>query len=191
MMETRRWLLPFTWGMDTQAVDAAVRLAESGGATLVAVSLIVRSDRPGNAGVRLEHIQQSKDFLEAVRWKTARLNVSLDQYEVFTVDTLQSITTLAHELDCDAIVLVSRGGRETLLSAPLLKRLLEKPPAALIVLRLPSGSASQSSESLGIGARILAWLRKISGEQVQSGAALKPLEPEGPIWIRTEEHHLG
>src|SRR6266516_361467 len=157
-MDTHRWLLPFTWGIDMRAIDAVVSLAEGGGATLVAVSLVSAPDKPGSRGVRLEHIQQSKDFLEAVKWKAARLEVTVERHEVFAVDVMQSITTLTRELHCDAIVLVSRGEREALLHAHQLKRLLEEPPVSLLVLRL----ATQAERVPGghLGTRILAWLRR-------------------------------
>src|SRR5260370_774174 len=70
-MKTPRWLLPFTHGVDTAAIEYAVRLAESAGATLVPVSLISAPPK----GARLEHIQQSKDFLEAVQHKAERFQV--------------------------------------------------------------------------------------------------------------------
>src|SRR5207248_5017010 len=71
-METRRCLLPFTHGVNMQAIDYAVSLAGSSGATLVAVSLVSVPQAPRPRGARLEHIQQSKDFLEAVKWKATR-----------------------------------------------------------------------------------------------------------------------
>jgi hypothetical protein len=92
-MKMPRWLLPFTYGVDTAAIECVVRLAESAGATLVAVSLISNPSK----GARLEHIQQSKDFLEVVQHKTARYQVPVERYEVFTTDVLQSLTTLVHE----------------------------------------------------------------------------------------------
>jgi len=187
-METRRWLLPFAWGMDMQAIDAAVRLADGSGATLVAVSLISRSEKPGNRGVRLEHIQQSKDFLEAINWKATRFNVSLERHEVFTVDVMQSITTLVHELHCDALVLVSQAERETLLRSHQLKRILEDPPASLLVLRLSSRAGRQSTEKKGPGARALSWLRRRIGGQHSTGQAWETSKLEGPFWVRSEEH---
>lgn len=57
--------LPFTFGVDMGGIDCAVSLAESAGATLVPVSLIPAPPE----GARLELIQQSKDFLEAVQNK--------------------------------------------------------------------------------------------------------------------------
>lgn len=186
-METRRWLLPFTWSMDMQAVDAAVRLADGGEAALVAVSLIARSDKPGAGAVRLEHIQQSKDFLEAVRWKAERLRVPLERHEVITVDALSSIATFAHELHCDAIVLVSRGDREVLLHSHQLKHLLAEPPAALLVLRLAAQKRGQPAEKLGT--KLLAWLRQITGDWPDAATEPETLATEEPLWIRTEGYH--
>lgn len=107
-METRRWLLPFTHGGDIQAIDSALRLAESGRATLVAASLVSVPQERRSWEARLEHIQQLKDFLEVVKWKATMLEVPVECYEVFTVDVVQSITTLTRELHCDGIILVSR-----------------------------------------------------------------------------------
>jgi hypothetical protein len=60
-----RWLLPFTYGVDMRAIDYLVSLAENNGATLIPVSLISVPNHSRSGGARLEHIQQSKDFLEA------------------------------------------------------------------------------------------------------------------------------
>ena len=186
-MNTRCWLVPFTWAMDMQAIDAIFSLAHGGGATLVAVSLISRPDKPGSRGPRLEYIQQSKDFLEATRHKADRLGVPLDRHEVFTVDIMQSISTLTQELHCDAIVLVSRGEREALLRFHELKGLLESPPASLLVLRLASQSERPSQENGGLVARMLSWFRRQTGENEGATKAWGPPEVEGPLWIRTEE----
>ena len=185
-MNTRRWLLPFTWSVNMQAIDAVVSLAEGGGATLVAVSLVSAPDGPGTRGVRLEHIQQSKDFLEALYYKAARMGVSLERHEVFTTDVMQSIMTLTHELGCDGIVLVSQGEREALLHAHQLKRLLEEPPAGLLVLRL--ATQPEGFPGRHLGARMLAWLRRPRGAQDGVRPAWNTPELEGPLWIRTKEY---
>ena len=89
-MEAPRWLLPFTYGVDMQAIDNVVSLAKSTGSTLVAASLISAPSKAGLQGARLEHIQQSKDFLEAVMWKAARYEVQVERHEVFTADVMRS-----------------------------------------------------------------------------------------------------
>ena len=76
-MESRRWLFPFTHGVDMRAIDTVVRLAGDEGVTLVAISLIAVPPERWSQGARLEHIQQSKDFLEAVKWKAIRMEALL------------------------------------------------------------------------------------------------------------------
>src|SRR5258706_12055213 len=89
-----RWLLPFTSAVDMRALDAVVCLAESHGATLVAMSLITVPHESRSRGVRLEYIQQSKDFLEALQYKAARQHVPVERYEVFTGDVVRSLKLL-------------------------------------------------------------------------------------------------
>src|SRR5690348_14381274 len=162
MMEASRWLLPFTYGVDMQAIDNVVSLAKSTGATLVAVSLISASSKAGSRGPSLEHIQQSKDFLEAVRWKAARYEVQEERYEVFTADVMQSIASLAHEMRCDAIVLVTSSKREALLQAHEVKSLLTRPPASLVLIRLVANHGQTPTPHLV--ARLLLLLRRIWGQ---------------------------
>ncbi|HEX6554596.1 MAG TPA: universal stress protein [Ktedonobacteraceae bacterium] len=137
-MESRRWLFPFTHGVDMRAIDTVVRLAGDEGATLVAVSLVPVPPERWSQGARLEHIQQSKDFLEAVKYKAARLQVAIERYEDFTSNAIGNITMLTRDLRCDSIILVSCGEKEILLNAYEKKRLLENPPASLVILRFPT-----------------------------------------------------
>ena len=181
-MKTPRWLLPFTHGVDTAAIEYAVRLAESAGATLVPVSLISAPPK----GARLEHIQQSKDFLEAVQHKAERFQVPVERYEVLTADVIQSLTTLVHERRCEGIVLVTGGEHSRLLRDEEVKHLLIKPPAALVLIRLsaPIGLAPAP----GLQARIFSWWR---GRLRQRDCSFQPQgvpDVEEPLWIRTEEH---
>ena len=188
-METRRWLLPFTWNVDMQAIDAALHLAKGGEVTLVAVSLVAMPDTPRSRGARLEHLQQSRDFLEAVRWKAARLSVPFERHEVFTVEAMRSITTLPYELRCDAIVLMSRGEREVLLHAHQLKHLLADPPASLLVLRLASSTGCQPTKNPV--ERFLAWVRQCWKHANSVRSEWEMLEVDGPLWVRSEEHRGG
>ncbi len=158
-MNTRRWLLPFTWGVDMQAIDSVIGLAESSEATLVALSLVTVPNMPRTPSPRLEHIQQSKDFLEAIKWKAARLRVPVERYEVFTPDVMASIAMLVHDLNCDSMILVSSGKRDVLLRAHELKRLLTEPPASFVLLRLPT-----PPERPQLFARFLSWLRRFLGQ---------------------------
>ncbi|HEU0003361.1 MAG TPA: hypothetical protein VFQ36_20815 [Ktedonobacteraceae bacterium] len=137
-MKTARWLLPFTSGVDMLAIDYVVRLAGSTGAMLIPVSLVCAPPE----GARLEHIQQSKDFLEAVQHKAARYGVAVERFEVFTPNVLQSIRTLVYEMCCDGIVLLTSGEQTRLMQDEEIKQLLVEPPTALVLIRLPGYSIS-------------------------------------------------
>ena len=123
MSETTRLLLPFTHGVEMDTIEAAVLLAASHQATLVPLALILVPQTRGK-GARLEHIQQSKDFLEAAQNKALRHGVPLERFEVFTSDVLQSIAVLVHELSCDGVVLAYRGRNGSLLHAKTIEQLL-------------------------------------------------------------------
>jgi hypothetical protein len=186
-MEAPRWLLPFTYGVDMRAIDHVVSLAESAGATLVAVSLISTPHQPGSRGPRLEHIQQSKDFLEAVKWKASRYGISVERHEVFTTDVMQSIGLLTGEMHCAGIILVTSSEREALLQAHEVKQLLINPPAPLVIIRLSPDPAQIQMPHLGI--RFLSWLRRLWGQQNSTWWGPNTPAVEEPPLINTEEHH--
>jgi hypothetical protein len=142
-----------------RAIDYALSLAENKGATLIAVSLVNVPTGSRSGGVRLEHIQQSKDFLEAVQFKTARYQVPLERYEVFTSDAIQSITMLIHDLHCDGIVMVAIEHKEVLLPNHVLKGLLEEPPVSLVLIRLPV--RLPEARAFYLGASFLSRLRRL------------------------------
>ncbi len=158
-MEAPRWLLPFTFGVDMRAIDYAVSLAGSANATLVPVSLVATPSK----GARLEHIQQSKDFLEAVQQKAARHQVPVERYEVFTCNALQSIRTLVSEMPCDGIILVTDGEHSCLMRDEEVKRLLIEPPVSLVLIRLPAHSRLQAR--YGLGSRFLSWLCRLREQE--------------------------
>lgn len=130
----RRWLLPFTRDVDMPALATALHLAEVSDATLVALSLIVV---PEGRRVRLEWIQQSKDFLEALRYKAQRLHVPFESHEVYTSNPPEQIATLTRELACDGLILMSKGKQTLLLRPPEALPLLLHPPTSLVLVRLP------------------------------------------------------
>ena len=186
-MKTLRWLLPFMHGVDMRAIDSVVNLAVSTGAKLVAVSLISVPDKPGSRGARLEHIQQSKDFLEAVKWKAARYSVPVERYEVFTGNVLQSLTLLVQDQECDSIVLVTAEKRDTLLPALEVKHLLEEPPASLVLLRLLIHT--RQTRTWPLATRFLSWLERWWGRAAHAGQMQDAVEEA--LWMRTEEHCRG
>jgi len=137
-MKTKRLLLPFTHGVDVCAIDSALRLAKGYDAILVPLALIYVPGDGKSKGARLEHIQQSKDFLEAVKHKAARYDVPLKRLEVFTSDVAQSIRTIASEMECEGILLFVGDKHGVLLSPIEMKRLMEHITCKLYILRLQS-----------------------------------------------------
>ncbi len=137
MTKTTRLLLPFMHGVEMDTIEAAVLLAASHQATLVSLSLIAVPQVRGK-GTRLEHIQQSKDFLEAVRHKAVRHQVPLEHFEVFTGNMVQSMLALVHQLGCNGILLVLRGRNGSLLSTEMIEELMAMRPCPLYLIYLPS-----------------------------------------------------
>ncbi len=188
-MKTMRWLLPFTYGVDMGAIDSLIHLAASTGATLIAVSLIVVPPERRSRGARLESIQQSKDFLEAVWWVAARYHVAVERHEVTTPDAVQQIKQLVYELQCDSIVLASRREKEILLHALELKHLLEDPPAPLLLIRL--STLEQHSFFERMAAHFQSLLHRLVKLQDDASAWHDVLAIEESVEIGTEEHLQG
>ncbi|MBV9019772.1 MAG: hypothetical protein JOZ71_03565 [Ktedonobacteraceae bacterium] len=153
---TSRWLFPFTWGIDTQALDAALRLAEADSATLVAASLIVEPQGKRSRGPRLEHIQQSKDFLEALKYTARRVPVPIECYEVWTPNVITSLEKLPSELNCECMLLVSRGGKMLLLQTEEFEHLLLAPPVELMLVQVPQHTEQRLPRQ--VAARLRGWL---------------------------------
>jgi len=137
-MKTMRLLLPFTHGVDAYAIDSALRLAKGRDAILIPLALIHVPEDGRPKGARLEHIQQSKDFLEAVKRKAARYSVPIERLEVYTSDVVESIRAIASEMECEGILLFVGGRDGVLLTAREIKHLMEHFTCNLYVLRLES-----------------------------------------------------
>jgi len=184
-MMNLRWLLPFTHGVDMRAIDYLVSLAQNNRATLIPVSLVSVPNESRSQGARLEYIQQSKDFLEAVKYKAARLQVPLERYEVFTSDVIQSITMLVHDMHCDGIVMVAIENKEVLLHAHELKQLLMEPPASLVLIRLPAHP--RETRAWHPGAIFLSWLRRVWHYRFEVRPGVDALEAEKVSQIKVGE----
>jgi hypothetical protein len=126
LVKMTRLLLPFTNGVDMDALEYGVLLAKNHRATLVPLALLAMPEKRRSKGIRLEQVQQAKDFLEAVRYKAERHAVSIERFEVVTTDVVQSIAVLTHQADCNGIVLVVRGQDGVLLQADEIERLMEQ-----------------------------------------------------------------
>ena len=120
MTKTTRLLLPFTYGREMDTIEAAVLLAASYHAALVPLFDSYASGE--RKGVPLEHIQQSKGFLEAVQRKAFCHHIPLERFEVFTGARVQRLFVLVDQLGCDGILLVLRGRNESLLDAEMMEQ---------------------------------------------------------------------
>lgn len=132
-----RLLLPFTFGVEMEVLDSLVRLASHQHATLIPLSLIPLPAQK-RKGVRLELLQQSKDFLEAVHYKAARHRLPLEPVEIFTRDITHSILTTVEQLHCDGMLLAARSARGSLLDMETIQQLLRVHPCALFVVYFPA-----------------------------------------------------
>ena len=163
-METTRLLLPFTHGLHMETLEHAVRLAKSYQAVLVPLALIHSSEEHASKGARLEHIQQSKDFLEATKHKAERYSVPVERFEVFTSDAVQSINVLVHELKCDGILLFVDGNKAVLLQAREMQRLMKTTVSKLYVVYIPLEERKTPSRGLfSLFSRLFA--RRATAEQ--------------------------
>ena len=104
--------------MDT--IEAAVLLAASHHAAFVPLFDSYASGE--RKGVPLEHIQQSKGFLEAVQRKAFRHHIPLERFEVFTGARVQRLFVLVDQLGCDGILLVLRGRNGSVLDAEMMEQ---------------------------------------------------------------------
>lgn len=164
MTKTTRLLLPFMHGVEMDTIETAVLLAASHQATLVSLSLIAA---PRGKGARLEYIQQSKDFLEAVRHKAIRHQVPLEHFEVLTGNMVQSMLALVDQLGCHGILLVLRGRNGSLLSTEMIGELMAMRPCPLYLIYLPSKEFSWVSR---LRERFSHWWpthHQVADEQVQ------------------------
>ncbi|HEU0000271.1 MAG TPA: universal stress protein [Ktedonobacteraceae bacterium] len=135
-MKQKRLLLPFTHGVEMRAIEEAVQLARKEHATLLPLSLLPSHERSNR--LRFEHIQQSKDFLEAVKQKAARQHVPVEPVELQTDHPTRTINEFAHKHKVSGVVLLTRDGRGVLLSTNQVQHLLEKQTSLFYIIQLPT-----------------------------------------------------
>jgi len=135
-MKTTRVLLPFTHGIDMDVLEYAVLLAKGRNATLVPLALIHVPNGRLAGGARLEHVQQSKDFLEAIQHKADSYAVSLERFEIFTSNVVESIGIHAQKMECEVILLFVRDGEGVLLQTHEIKQLMEQGVCKLSIIGL-------------------------------------------------------
>ncbi len=183
IMNTVRMLLPFTHGVDLCAIEHAIRLAKSRNATLVPLAVVSVPKGRRTGGARLEHIQQSKDFLEAVQQKAARYQVPVERYEVFTSNIRQSIATLTWELHCDSILVFVTGQKGVLLDAREIKQLLEGETAQIFMVRLEPNNRGSVRHLLG--KTLSLWSRGKRKDEVYHGQEYPESVAKTPVKIGT------
>ena len=137
-MRTKRLLLPFTHDVDMYALEYAVHLAKNNEAELIVASLIPCAQESRKA-IRLEQIQQLRDFEVALGNKAENYGVPMHYVEVVTRNVIQEINYLAQKHECEGIVLFVRAGRGILLQTREIKHLLIEAICKLYIVRLPSG----------------------------------------------------
>jgi hypothetical protein len=136
-MKERRWLLPFTYRINSEALELVCQMARGADATLVAISLL--APRPGK-GIQIEEIQESKDFLESVHYYAKIHEVIAERHEVWvaTGDNIPSrIQTFVRDYQCDSMVVIVHQRQGVLLQTDEIAALILNPPASLVLLRLP------------------------------------------------------
>lgn len=158
------------------AIEQALLLAKDRQATLVPLALIHTPEERRAKGARLEHVQQSKDFLEAVKHKAARYAVPIERFEVFTSDVVQSINTIASDLECEGILLFAGRKDGILLQAGEIKRLMETTTCRLYILRLQTGDSNALTQKLLKG--FFSWSRK---QRARPAPAQECSEEEVPM----------
>src|SRR5579859_4200847 len=123
-MKERRWLLPFTHGVDCEALDLVCQTAQEADATLVAISLLA----PGTGeGIQIEKIQESKDFLESVHYHARIHQIIAERHEVWvaTGDNVPArIQTFVRDYQCDSMVMIVQQGQGVLLQTDELAALI-------------------------------------------------------------------
>jgi hypothetical protein len=167
-MKTTRFLLPFVHGVDKFAIEQAILLAKSHQATLVPLALIHVSEERRKKGVRLEYLQQSKDFLETVKQKADWYAVQVERLEVYTSNVVQSINLVASDMECEGILLFVSQKGGILLQLNEIKRLMEMPVRKLYVLHLPTKERVKFAQE--VRRRFSDWLyrrNKRQGEPMQ------------------------
>jgi hypothetical protein len=112
-------------------------MAQEASATLIAISLL--APEPGKR-IRLEDIEESKDFLEVIHHHARMYQVIAERHEVWvaTGDNISArIQTLVRDYQCDSIVVIVKQGQGVLLQTDVIADLMLNPPASLVLLRLP------------------------------------------------------
>jgi hypothetical protein len=107
-MVQKRLLLPFTWGIDEQAIDNVLRFAKASEVTLVALALIPVADQYNKENVRPERVQQARDFLEMIAARASFYTVAVEGQECFTSSILISTWKTLQKEECQGVLMITK-----------------------------------------------------------------------------------
>lgn len=159
-----RLLLPFTEGIDASAIDYALTIAHRAHGTLVVVSYLriapKKSGKP--AYPRAGALEQSQDFMASLRYKADCRHVHVEVLEFYSQDIPGSVQQLAHEFECDAVMVFTRSGKAVLLANSEAQQLIQNQSIPLFMVRLMARRPIRS--------KVKAWLAY--------AASLKKKQPE-------------
>ena len=102
----KRLLLPFTHGIDEQAIDNVLRFAKASDVTLVALALISAPDASYREQLRPERIEKATDFLETIVAQASFYGVKVEQQEAYTLDVTATIKDTLQAAECQGILLI-------------------------------------------------------------------------------------
>jgi hypothetical protein len=156
MMKDARWLLPFTYGLNTNAIDSILRQAKHYDATIVAVSLCTGASEEQ---MLFERNTQARVFLKTVQRVAEKYQVSVERYRVFTSNVIRSIRMLTSDLQCTSLVVVIGEKQGVLLSTQELRHLLlHEQSSSLVLIRLPV--QKEKTSALNLATKIFLWFHR-------------------------------
>ncbi len=165
-MEKIRLLLPFTYGVRADALEYAILMAQSRNAILVPLSILRAASEHGAKGFRLEHIQQSKDFLESVACKALKHGVEIEQQEVFTTDPAACIQDCTQTMHCAGILLLIENGKGVLLQTTEVKHIIASGASQVHIIRIQTEQHNTFYKS--VVSRLAQVLSKGRAQQARS-----------------------
>ncbi|GAC1371616.1 MAG: hypothetical protein NVS2B12_32320 [Ktedonobacteraceae bacterium] len=114
-MATKRLLLPFTWGINEQAIMTALRFAKASNIEIIALALIPVPAEDQRESARPERLLQAQDFLETISARATLYGVPIEHQEYFTTSIIDSIWTVLQQTESQGILLLTQGTEACLL----------------------------------------------------------------------------
>lgn len=134
----QRWFFPFYYDLDVKAINAVVAFAASCHVQLVPVALVLSSPTAKNHKIRLEHIQQAKDFFFVMQCASARHHLEIEPHEYITRDLLTSLKQLPQELHCEGTLLLVSANQGFFLPLDIIQNVMHEQTINPIVLQIPT-----------------------------------------------------